>query len=85
MLRPVMAAQPTFRAAAPASDPRLAMKGFMVYVEGAIPVGPVSADQIARGIRAGKIPEEASVQWQGEVFWRGVFDEPAVIAALKEL
>ena len=69
----------------PSSDPRLAMKGFFVHVEGAVPVGPVSADQIARGIRAGKIPAEASVQWEGEVFWRGIYDEPAVIAALKAL
>jgi hypothetical protein len=81
MLRPAMAAQSTFSS----RDPRLDMKGFLVHVEGTMPVGPVSADQIARGIRAGKIPAEASVQWQGEVFWRGVYDEPAVIAALKAL
>ena len=66
-------------------DPRLEMKGFFVHVEGAVPVGPVSASQIARGLRAGKIPSEATVQWEGEVFWRDIFDEPAVIAALKAL
>lgn len=75
-----MAAQSSF-----SRDPRLDMKGFFVHVAGTSPVGPVSADQIARGIRAGKIPSEASVQWQGEVFWRGIYDEPAVIAALKAL
>ena len=69
----------------PRLDPRLEMKGFFVHVEGAVPVGPVSASQIARGLRAGKIPSEATVQWEGEVFWRDIFDEPAVIAALKAL
>jgi hypothetical protein len=66
-------------------DPRLFMKGFFVHVEGAQPVGPVSANQVARGIKAGKIPAEASIQWQGEVWWKGVYEEPAIIAALKAL
>jgi hypothetical protein len=66
-------------------DPRLFMKGFFVHVEGSEPVGPVSANQVARGIKAGKIPAEASIQWQGELWWKGVYDEPAVIAALKAL
>ena len=66
-------------------DPRLDMKGFFIHVDGGLPVGPVSADQVARGIRAGKVPPEASIQWQGEVFWKGVYEEPAVIAALKAL
>jgi hypothetical protein len=79
-----MAARATF-SPDPRLDPRLEMKGFFVHVDGGQPVGPVSATQIARGFRAGKIPSEASVQWQGEVFWRGLFDEPAVIAALKAL
>lgn len=62
------------------------MKGFFVHVEGATePVGPVSADQVARAIRAGKIPAEASIQWQGDLWWKGVYDEPAIIAALKSL
>jgi hypothetical protein len=79
-----MAARTTLPTA-PASDPRLLMKGFFVHVEGAHPVGPVSADQVARGIRAGKIPAEASIQWQGDLWWKGVYDEPAIIAALKAL
>jgi hypothetical protein len=66
-------------------DPRLFMKGFFVHVEGTEPVGPVSANQVARGIKAGKIPAEASIQWQGDLWWKGVYDEPAVIAALKAL
>ena len=66
-------------------DPRLFMKGWLVHVEGMEPVGPVSADQVARGIKAGKIPAEASIQWQGDLWWKGVYDEPAIIAALKSL
>jgi hypothetical protein len=56
---------------------------WMVWVEGGEPVGPVSAEQIARGIRAGKVPAEASIQREGDVFWADVLDEPDIIAALK--
>ena len=56
---------------------------WLVYVEGGSVVGPVSANQVARGIRAGRVPAEASIQAVGEVFWTGVLDEPAVLAALK--
>jgi hypothetical protein len=66
-------------------DPRLFIKGFFVHVEGKEPVGPVSADQVARAIKAGRLPAEASIQWQGELWWKGVYDEPAIIAALKAL
>ena len=58
---------------------------WLVYVEGGEVVGPVSANQIARGIRAGRVPSEASVQAVGEVFWTGLLDEPVMIAALKAL
>ena len=58
---------------------------WLVYVEGGSVVGPVSANQVARGIKAGRIPSEASIQAVGEVFWTGLFDEPVVIAALKAL
>ena len=59
---------------------------WLVWVEGGESVvGPVSARQIARGIRSGRVPADASVQREGEVFWSGVLDEPAVIAALKTL
>lgn len=58
---------------------------WLVYVEGGEVVGPVSANQVARGIRAGRVPSDASIQAVGEVFWTGVLDEPAVIAALKSL
>lgn len=55
---------------------------WLVWAEGGETVGPVSARQIAWGIRAGQVPADASVQRAGEVFWTGVLDEPAVIAAL---
>jgi hypothetical protein len=66
--------------------PQLNARNLWVWVEGTgDPVGPVSADQIARGIRAGRVPTDASVQRDGDVFWSGVLDEPVVIAALKSL
>jgi hypothetical protein len=58
---------------------------WMVWVEGGEPVGPVSADQIARGIRAQRVPTDASVQRMGDVFWSEILDEPEVIEALKSL
>ena len=58
---------------------------WLVYVEGGEVVGPVSANQVARAIKAGRIPSDASIQAVGEVFWTGLFDEPVVIAALKAL
>ncbi len=56
---------------------------WLVWVEGGDPVGPVSADQIARGIRAGKVPGDARVKREEDVFWSDVLDEPDIIAALK--
>ena len=59
---------------------------WLVYVEGGENVvGPVSARQLARGIRAGRVPADASVQRAGEVFWSGILDEADIIAALKTL
>lgn len=60
-------------------------KSWLVWVDGADTVGPVSARQIARGIRAGKVPTDASVQRAGDVWWSGVLDEPEVIEALKSV
>ncbi|HSO39497.1 MAG TPA: hypothetical protein VLT33_43515 [Labilithrix sp.] len=58
---------------------------WLVHVEGDHVVGPVSATQVAQGIRAGHLPSGASIQAAGEVFWTGVLDEPAVIAALRSI
>jgi len=59
---------------------------WLVWVEGAEHVvGPVTAHQIARGLRAGKVPMDASVQRQGDIWWKDILQEPAVIEALKGL
>ncbi|MBS2015325.1 MAG: hypothetical protein JST00_20730 [Deltaproteobacteria bacterium] len=67
----------------PALDPRLVEPVFMVWVEGSDPVGPVSADQIARGMRAGKVPSDAQIKRTADVFWGDLLDEELVVAALK--
>ncbi len=58
-------------------------KDWMVWTKGGDPVGPVSATQIARGIRAGRVPSDARVQRKGDVFWSDVLAQRDVIAALK--
>jgi hypothetical protein len=64
-------------------SPQLDVAQWLVFVQGGEVVGPVSANQIAHGIRAGRVPSDASVQAVGEVFWTGLLEEPAVIEALK--
>jgi hypothetical protein len=64
-------------------SPALSIRQYLVWIPGGDPVGPVSADQIARGIRAGKVPTDASVQRVGELFSSDLLDEPEIIAALK--
>lgn len=68
---------------APPVDPRLAAPVWHLWIEGGDPVGPVSADQIARGIRAGKVSSDASIRHEHETFWCDLLDVPDVIAALK--
>ncbi len=63
--------------------PDLLVKEFMIWSEGSDALGPVSADQSARGIRAGKVPSDSSIQRLGDLFATDVLDEPLVIAALK--
>lgn len=67
----------------PAIDPRLLEPVFMVWVEESDPVGPVSADQIARGVRAGKVPTDARIKRGSDIFWADLLDDELVIAALK--
>lgn len=69
----------------PSLPPGLVIRQYMVWVPGSDPVGPVSADQVARGIRAGKVPADASIQRVGDLFATDVLDEPDIIAALKAL
>lgn len=63
----------------------LTLREWYVYVHGGETVGPVSADQIARGIRAKKVPGDAQVVRVGDTRWEDVLDSPAVLAALKAL
>lgn len=63
----------------------LASNEYLVWIDGGDPIGPVSANQIARGIRAGKVPADANLQRVGDLFAAGVLDEPDVILALKQL
>ena len=65
--------------------PRLAAAVWHVWIEGGDAVGPVSADQIARGIRAGKVPSDASLRHESETFWTDLLDVPDIIAALKSV
>jgi hypothetical protein len=81
-LKDVSAETETPPASAP---PSLLAKQFLVWVDDSEPVGPVSADQIARGIRAGKVPSHASVQRVDDFFASDVLDAPEVIDALKRL
>lgn len=72
--------------AAPSLTEQLLARVWMVIVEGGEsgdPVGPVSADQIARGVRAGKVPSDALVRRVSDVFWKDLVDEPDIVAALK--
>lgn len=71
--------------AAPPARSRLDDPEWLVHVDGGPVVGPVSASQIARGIRAGRVPADASLQRAGDVFWSSVLDELDVIAALKSI
>lgn len=75
-----------FRAVMQAQTNHFENPNWMVWVEGAEHVvGPVTAHQLARGLRAGKVPMDASVQRQGDVWWRDILEEPEVIEALTSL
>jgi len=56
-----------------------------VRIDDGDPVGPVSADQIARGIRAGKVPSDARIGRGGGTHWEDILSSGAVLAALKQL
>src|SRR5688500_13046855 len=64
-------------------DPRLAAPVWHVWVEGGDPIGPVSADQIARGVRAGRVPSDASVRHDSDVFWSDLLDQRDILDAIK--
>jgi hypothetical protein len=84
----VAALEATNRPSAPPASgrrPALTHPQFMVWIPGTEPVGPVSADQVARGIRAGKVRTSASIQRIGDLFSSRVLDEPDVVRALNAL
>ncbi len=56
---------------------------FYVWSESGEPVGPVSVDQIARGILAGRVPLQAFVTRPGEPEWRKVLETREIVRALE--
>ena len=49
-------------------------------------VGPVSADQIARGIRLGRVPSDAMIaRFFDQTQWGYALDSSAIVAALRSL
>lgn len=80
---PAVTATPTRDSYVRELDPRLAERVWFVWAEGTEPVGPVSADQIARGIRAGRVPSDVSVRHESEIFWSDLIDQRVIVDALK--
>ena len=48
-------------------------------------VGPVSAELVARGIVAGRVPRDAIVSRPGDKCWIHVLDAPDITRALRSL
>jgi hypothetical protein len=61
------------------------VKDWYVYQGEGNPVGPLTADLIARGIIAGKVSREAFVACQGDAQWLGVMLTPEITQALEAL
>jgi eukaryotic-like serine/threonine-protein kinase len=58
------------------------MDEWFVCVPGGATIGPVSTSLLILGIRSGKVPDDALVCQRGESTWRGLFEVPALAAAL---
>lgn len=56
---------------------------FYVWAEAGEPIGPVSVDQIARGILAGRVPLQAYVTRAGDPEWRKVLERREIVRALE--
>jgi hypothetical protein len=67
------------------ADTALAFREWYVRVDGSETVGPVSADQIARGIRVGRVPKDALISRFDQQEWAQVLDSSAVVTALRSL
>jgi hypothetical protein len=63
----------------------LVFREWYVSVDGGETVGPVSADQIARGIRGGHVPSHAQLTRFDQSEWEDVASSSAVVAALRAL
>ena len=67
----------------PATDLPFLRQELYVWSESGEPVGPVSVDQIARGILAGRVPLQAFVTRPGEPEWRKVLETREIVRALE--
>ena len=63
----------------------LVLPEWYVRVESGATVGPVSADQIARGIRLGRVPSDAMIARFDQQQWAYALDSTAIVAALRSL
>jgi hypothetical protein len=63
----------------------IALPEWFVCMSGGAPIGPVSAAQIAQGIKAGQVPSDAQIARSGGGTWEEVLDARAVLDALKSI
>jgi hypothetical protein len=67
------------------TDDALVLREWYVRVDDGETVGPVSADQIARGIKLGRVPSDAMIARFDQTLWANVLDSGAIVAALRSL
>jgi len=63
----------------------LVLREWYVRVDDGDTVGPVSADQIARGIKLGRVPSDAMIARFDQMDWANVLDSTAIVAALRAI
>ncbi len=63
----------------------LALREWYVRASDGDTVGPVSADQIARGIKLGRVPTDALIARFDQREWAQILDSGAVMTALRAL
>jgi hypothetical protein len=61
------------------------VKEWYIYQASGSPVGPVTTDQIARGLIAGKVPRDAYIAAQGDPQWQAVSSVVEVGAAVQRI
>jgi len=67
------------------TEDALTLREWYVRVDDGDAVGPVSADQIARGIKLGRVPTDAMMARFDRSDWANVLDSVAVLTALRAL